>query len=472
MTKLQQLFIDGQWQRASSSHIIDVINPATEQVIDKVPLANNEDVNNAVQAAKQAFISWQHTSSEERTRLINAIVEKLVEKQGEMAAVISEEQGMPLVFANSVQAGGPIIGMASYAKLTRVMDQVQHLDNSIITKEPIGVCAFITPWNYPLHQLVGKVAPALAAGCTMVIKPSEETPLSAILFAKIIAEVGLPKGVFNLITGDGENTGNALTSHPDVDLVSFTGSTSAGIQVALNAAPTVKRVCQELGGKSPNIITLDAPLEKAVTNAVTSVMFNCGQTCVAATRVLIHHSLYSQAVKIAKQVAESLIVGSPSDKQTFMGPMCSARQKQTVLSYIQTGIDEGAALVCGGIEQPDGLPTGFYVKPTIFADVTNDMTIAREEIFGPVICFISYEDEAQAIKIANDTDYGLAAKVWAGTKENAIEIAKKIRAGQITINDGDFNYNAPFGGFKQSGNGREWGEAGLNEFIELKSMQC
>ncbi|MFT4966208.1 MAG: aldehyde dehydrogenase (NAD+) [Colwellia sp.] len=472
MVRLPQLFINGQWLDSSSNKTIDVINPATEKVIASIPLANEKDVNKAVQSAKKAFITWQQTNSDDRAGFINAIVAKLIEKRDEMAATICAEQGMPITFAHSVQAGGPILGMASYATLTQVMDQVQQIENTLVVKEPIGVCAVITPWNYPLHQLIAKVAPALAAGCTMVIKPSEETPLCALLFAKIIEEIGLPPGVINLITGDGVTTGSALTCHPDVDLVSFTGSTSAGIQVALNAAITVKRVCQELGGKSANIITPEAPLEQAVTDAVTSVMFNCGQTCVAATRVLIHQSQYQQAIAIAKKVAESFIIGDPLDKDTFMGPLCSAKQQQSVLSYIQKGLDEGANLITGGIERPQGLNTGFYVKPTIFSEVTNNMVIAREEIFGPVICFMAFDDLPQAIDIANDTDYGLAAKVWAGSKEQAIIIAKQIRAGQITLNGGDFNFNAPFGGFKRSGNGREWGEAGLDEFIELKSMQC
>lgn len=472
MNSTKKLYINGQWVSAQSEQTIAVINPATEATIGTIALANNKDVDSAVHAARKAFSSWQNTSSKERAKYIRAIVEKLSSRQEELAAVITEEQGIPLNFSHSVQVGGPILGLSIYADLAQEMDKTELLNNSLIIKEPIGVCALITPWNYPLHQLIAKVGPALAAGCTMVIKPSEETPLNAIAFARIIDEIGLPAGVFNLVTGDGETTGNYLTQHPDVDLVSFTGSTRAGIQIAKNAAPSVKRVCQELGGKSPNIITKEAPLQQAITDAVTSVMFNSGQTCVAATRVLIHQSQYHQAVEIAKQVAESLTIGDPTDKATFMGPMCSKRQQQIVHSYIQKGIDEGAILVTGGINKPSGIESGFYISPTIFSAVTNDMTIAQEEIFGPVLCMLPYQDIEQAIEIANDTKYGLAAKIWADSKENAIAIAKHIRAGQITINGGNFNYQAPFGGFKQSGNGREWGVAGLSEFTELKAIQC
>jgi aldehyde dehydrogenase (NAD+) len=472
MIEKHSMYINGLWQESSDNKVIDVINPDTEQIIGLIPIANSQDVDNAAQAAKTAFISWQQISSEQRADYIKAIANKLIEYQNEMAEIISAEQGIPLTFAKSVQVAGPIHGMLSYVDICKTLDDVQQIGNSTITKEAIGVCGLITPWNYPLHQLIGKVAPALAAGCTMVVKPSEETPLSTLFFAKLIDEVALPKGVFNLITGNGETTGNALTQHPDIDMISFTGSTSAGIKIAINAAPTVKRVCQELGGKSPNLIAPNTPLEQAISDAITSVMFNSGQTCVAATRVLIHQNDYQQAINLAKQVAESLIVGRPTDETSFMGPMCSAKQKATVLNYIQKGIDEGARLVTGGLEMPDGLNKGFYVKPTVFANVNNDMVIAREEIFGPVICLIPYKNLAQALEIANDSDYGLAAKVWAETKEQAIEIAKSIRAGQITINGGQFNYLAPFGGFKRSGNGREWGKAGLNEYVELKSMQC
>ncbi|QBY05882.1 aldehyde dehydrogenase family protein [Thalassotalea sp. HSM 43] len=472
MASCQKLLINGRWVEAHSKTQLDVINPATEKTIASIAIANEQDVNDAVDAAKEAFKTWQYVSSDERGRYIEAIVTKLSEKRADMAATISSELGMPIVLSDMVQTGGPLTGMLPYAALAKSMDTQEHIDNSIVIKQAIGVCALITPWNFPLHQLIAKVAPALAAGCTMVVKPSEETPLNAIMFAEILQQVGLPAGVFNLVTGDGETTGNALTKHPDVDLVSFTGSTSAGVNVALNAAPSVKRVCQELGGKSANIISPTAPLEQAISDAIISVMFNSGQTCVAATRVLVHQSQYQQAVDIAKAVTETLIVGEPDNEQSFIGPLCSAKQQQSVLNYIQTGINEGATLITGGLEKPDGLDKGFYVKPTVFADVENDMVIAQQEIFGPVVCFIAYQDIEHAIRIANDSQYGLAAKVWAETQDQAVDIAKHIRAGQITINGGNFNYNAPFGGFKQSGNGREWGAAGLNEFIELKSMHC
>ena len=471
MKKYENLYINGQWIQATGDNFTSVINPATEEVIATTHNASEDDVTMAIASAKEAFKTWSQTSSEERAKYIKALAEKLAEKQNEMGVLISSEQGIPEPFAIQIQAGGPILGMSSFIERTKIMDETEVIGHSTVYKEPIGVCGLINPWNYPLHQLVGKVAPALAAGCTMVVKPSQEAPLNAYLFAELVDEIGLPAGVFNLVAGQGRTVGNMLSSHPDIDMVSFTGSNGAGASVSLAAAPTIKRVCLELGGKSANIITPTAPLQEAVTAGVTSVMFNCGQTCIATTRMLIQQDQYEEAVAIAKAVAESLPVGDPTNHENFMGPMCSEAQKNTVLDYINKGIDEGARLVTGGVEMPEGLNKGFYVKPTIFADVTNDMVIAQEEIFGPVLCIIPYTDIDNAIEIANDSDFGLSGGVWAGDNEEATNIARRIRTDHININGGQHNYEAPFGGYKQSGNGREWGDEGLSEFIEIKSIQ-
>jgi aldehyde dehydrogenase (NAD+) len=351
------------------------------------------------------------------------------------------------------------------------MEESKEVGNSVVIKEPIGVCAMINPWNYPIWQMIGKVAPAIAAGCTMVVKAASQTPSHLFIFAEMCDAVGLPPGVFNMIHGSGREIGAVLSSHPEVDLVSFTGSTSAGIQVSNMAAPDVKRVCLELGGKSPFIITEEADLDAAVNFGINDVMVNTGQTCNALTRMIVHDSRYEEAVELAKSRAEALVVGDPTDPGVFVGPMSSAGQKQTVLDYINQAVSDGARLVTGGTDMPEGLTTGNYVLPTIFADVTNDMTIAQEEVFGPVLVMIKYSTIDQAIEIANDTPYGLASAVWAGDKDKATSIARRIRAGQCSINGGDANHEAPFGGYKESGNGREFGEEGLHEYCELKAMQ-
>ena len=469
MDNNNKFYIDGQWVDATGEGRIEVINPATEEVIATVARGGQEEVDAAVAAARKAFDGWAATPSARRAELIGALAQKMGETMPEMGALISSEQGMPVHMATMIQAGGPTLAMGKYAEMTSLMDKVEQSGTSVIYKEPIGVCAFITPWNYPLHQVVGKVAPALAAGCTMVLKPSVETPLSAVRFTELLDEVGFPPGVFNLVNGSGSVVGEALSAHPDVDMVSFTGSTWAGTRVAEVAAKTVKRVTLELGGKSALIITEDAPLTEAVQFGVQHVMSNCGQTCVALTRMLVPESRYEEAVAIAKAFSESLKVGVPVDEDSFMGPLVSKRQLEDVESYIRKGVDEGARLVTGG-ERPADLDKGYYLKPTIFADVNNQMTIAREEIFGPVLCLIPFKDEGDAVEIANDTPYGLSGGVWAGDQAQAIRIAKRLRTGQVSVNGGSFTYDAPFGGYKTSGNGREWGEAGLDEYVELKAM--
>jgi len=464
------LFIDGRWQKPSGQGIAEVINPATEEVCGRVPLGDERDVDNAVAAARRAFAAWSRTPSSVRAGYIRALVGQLRHRADEMAAVITTELGMPVQWSRSVQVDGPIIGLEQYVELAGLMDEVREVGNSLVMREAVGVCAFINPWNYPLHQLIGKLAPALAAGCTVVVKPSQDTPLHAFLLAQMIEDIGLPAGVFNLVSGPGSKVGEALAKHPDVDMVSFTGSTGAGVRVAQAAAPSVKRVCLELGGKSALLIAEDADLAAAVRYGVQDVMINSGQTCTALTRMLLPASRYAEAVELALEQTLNLRMGDPLDPQSFLGPMCSAGQKRTVLDYIKVGQEEGARLLCGG-DAPATFERGFYVSPTLFADVDNRMRIAQEEIFGPVLCLIPYADEAQAIQIANDSPFGLSSGVWAGTAERALELGRQMRAGQCFLNGSAFNYQAPFGGYKQSGNGREWGEEGLNEFVEVKAIQ-
>ncbi|MBY4678180.1 aldehyde dehydrogenase family protein [Marinobacterium sp. CAU 1594] len=470
MKSYTELYIDGGWTPANGQDRA-VINPATEAIIASVREADASDVDRAVSAARRAFDSWAATSAEQRSRYIAAICDKLEQRQEQLARTITEEMGMPLHLSRGWQVAGPISGMRAYIERAYLMEQLSGDSHSVISREPIGVCAFITPWNVPLHQLVGKVAPALAAGCTMVLKPSEMTPLHAYLFAEVVDEVGLPAGVFNLVCGDGPAVGAPLCRHPQVDMVSFTGSTGAGVKIAQAAAPSIKRVCQELGGKSPFIITEDADFSAAIEYGVRDVMVNSGQICCSLTRMLVPQNRYQEAVELARQVAEGLQVGDPMDDNSFMGPLSSAAQRERVRSYISRGVEEGATLVTGGMEPPVGLDQGYYVRPTIFANVDNRMAIAREEIFGPVLCLIPYRDIDEAISIANDTPYGLSAAVWAADAEQAQQIGRKIRAGQVNVNGGGWNYTAPFGGYKQSGNGREWGDEGLAEFVEIKSMQ-
>jgi acyl-CoA reductase-like NAD-dependent aldehyde dehydrogenase len=466
-----KFYINGQWIAPNGTGTIDVINSTTEDVMGRVPEGTAEDINAAVAAAKAAFESWAATPVAERANYLQAIADKLKARQSEIADLIADEVGMPLPLATAVQAGLPIAVANSYVQLLNNFSFEEQVNNSLIVREPVGVVACITPWNYPLHQVVAKVAPALAAGCTVVLKPSEVAPLTAFVLAEIIDEVGLPAGVFNLVTGFGPVVGEALAAHPDVDMVSFTGSTRAGKRVSELAAQSIKRVALELGGKSANVILDDADFAKAVSSGVANCYFNSGQTCSAHTRMLVPKAKHDEAVQIAKATAEKFKPGDPKADGTRLGPLISATQQERVRNYIQKGIDEGATLVTGGIEAPEGLSIGYFVRPTIFANVTNSMTIAQEEIFGPVLSIIPYEDEDDAVRIANDTVYGLAGGVWSSDPERAKRVARRLRTGQVDINGGKFNPLAPFGGYKQSGNGREFGKFGLEEFLEVKAMQ-
>jgi len=467
-----KFYIAGQWLENTSGNSLDVVNPATEEVIAQVACGDDELVDVAVAAAKKAFPAWSNTSSKVRSEIIQKISSEMDRRQDELVTAVSQTMGCPEHIASWLQIEGAIYAMALFAENTSITEVQEQGDKCILVKEPIGVCAFINPWNFPLHQFVGKVGAALAAGCTMVVKPSEQTPWQDFIMTEIISSVladfNVPAGVFNLVPGTGVIVGDALSRHQDIDMVSFTGSTQAGIKVAQAAAPTVKRVMQELGGKSPFIITESANLADAVKYGVEDVMLNSGQSCNTLARMLIPQTKYDEAVTLAKNVAQGFTIGMTDD--AFLGPVSSKTHKQRVLSYIQVGIDEGATLVCGGIDAPTSLEKGFYIQPTIFANVTNNMRIAQEEIFGPVLCMIPYSTIDEAIEIANDTPYGLSSAVFAKDDEEAINIAKKIRAGQCMINGGEFNYLAPFGGYKQSGNGREFTSMGVDEFLETKAM--
>jgi len=451
--------------------MFDVINPTTEEVFARIPAGTPDDVNLAVAAAKAAFPSWSTTPASERAALLGLVVEKLSARREEIANVIADEIGTPIAIATAVQAGLPIAVLNSFVKLLEDFQFEEQIGNSLVVREPVGVVGCITPWNYPLHQVIAKVGAALAAGCTVVLKPSEVAPLTAFILAETIHEAGIPAGVFNLVTGLGLIVGEELASHSDIDMISLTGSTRAGRQVSAAAAVTLKRVALELGGKSANIILDDADLARAVSNGVGNCFFNSGQTCSAQTRMLVPRSRYEEAVQIAKTAAEKYTPGDPRDNGVRLGPLASQSQRERVRIYIRKGIEEGATLVTGGTEPPAGLEIGYFVRPTIFANVDNSMTIAQEEIFGPVLCIIPYEDDDDAVRIANDCIYGLAGGVWSGDTERAKRVARRLRTGQVDINGGKFNPVAPFGGYKQSGHGREFGRYGLEEFLEVKSLQ-
>ncbi len=471
MKVYDKLYINGAWVAPIGKGLIDATCASTEEVVTRIPEGAKEDAERAIAAARAAFDSWSQTPVATRVDFLEQLAAGMETRKKDVALAIATEVGMPLKMANAIQASLPIGAAKTYAELLKHFQFEEQIGNSLIVREAIGVVAAITPWNFPINQIMLKVAPALAAGCTVVLKPSEVAPSTAFILAEVLHDIGLPAGVFNLVTGYGPVVGEVLAAHPDVDMVSFTGSTRAGRRVAEVASQTVKRVALELGGKSPHVILEDADLEKAVKAGVNECFLNSGQACIAPTRMLAPKSKYEEVVKLAKAAAEGFTVGDPINGDVKLGPLISAVQRDRVRDYIRQGVKEGARLVTGGPEAPAGLDKGYYVKPTVFADVNNDMTIAREEIFGPVLTIIPFDDENDAIRIANDTIYGLGGNVWAGTREHGIEVAKKIRTGQISVNGGRYNPLAPFGGYKQSGLGREAGRFGLEEFLEVKSLQ-
>jgi len=465
-----QHYIDGGWVDPVEARPFEVINPATEEPIARIALGSAKDVDLAVQAARRAFTSYSETTRDERIALLEAIVGAYQKRYDEIAETISREVGAPLWLSKAAQAATGLGHLTQALDVLRSYPFEEERGTTLLRREPIGVCGFITPWNWPVNQIMCKVAPALAAGCTMVLKPTEVAPLNALILAEIFHEAGVPAGVFNLVNGDGPTVGQAIATHPEVDMVSFTGSTRAGIEVARAAAPTVKRVTQELGGKSPNIILDDADLAAAVGGGLMGCTLNSGQSCNAPTRMLVPADRHDEALAIARSAAEGLAVGDPFAEGSRLGPVVSEAQWNRVQGLIQKGIDEGATLVAGGPGRPEGLERGYYVRPTVFGNVRNDMTIAREEIFGPVLSILPYRDEDEAVEIANDTPYGLCGYVSSGDPERARRVARRIRAGQIALNGANPDFSAPFGGYKQSGNGREWGAFGFEEFLETKAV--
>lgn len=465
-----KFYIDGEWIDPATPATLDVINPTTEEPFATISMGSAADVEKAVAAAKAAFDSFSQTTVQERIELLGAILGEYAKRYDDIASAISTEMGAPIWLSKAAQAA---TGQAHFATALEILKNFAWEEKKgayLLRKEAVGVCGLITPWNWPINQISCKVAPALAAGCTMVLKPSEVAPVNAIILAEILDAAGVPNGVFNLVNGDGLGVGSAMSSHPDIHMMSFTGSTRAGILVAKAAADTVKRVAQELGGKSANIVLEDADLQKAVAGGVSQVMTNSGQSCNAPTRMLVPKARHDEALQIAKAAAEAVKPGDPFADGTVIGPVVSEVQFEKIQGLIQKGIDEGATLVAGGTGRPDGLNAGYFVKPTIFGNVNNDMTIAREEIFGPVLTILPYETEAQAIDIANDTPYGLSGYVQSGSVDHAIEVAGKIRTGNVHINGSGPDFGAPFGGYKQSGNGREWGVLGFEEFLETKAV--
>jgi len=466
-----KFFINGQWAGPSSKETIDVHNAGTGEVMGKVPAGTEKDIEAAVAAARGALEGWSLTPAAKRAEHLQKISDGLKARAAELGSIIAQEVGMPIKLAGRIQAGLPIANFANYAKILGEFSFEEKKGNSLVVREPVGVVGAITPWNYPLHQIALKVAPALAAGCTVVLKPSEVAPFNAFILAEVIEAAGLPKGVFNVVTGFGPAAGEALVKHPQVDMISFTGSTRAGKRISEVAAATVKRVALELGGKSASVILEDADLAAAVKGTVNGCYLNSGQTCTALTRMLVPGSLYEEAAKLAVEAAKAFTLGDPMSEATRLGPLSSQMQLERVRSFIKKGVEEGADLLTGGADKPEGVPGGYFVKPTIFGKVKNSMTIAQEEIFGPVLSIIPYKDEEDAIRIANDSPYGLAGAVWSKDEGRAQKVARRIRAGQVDVNGGAFNMNAPFGGFKQSGRGREAGVYGLEEFLEYKSLQ-
>ncbi len=466
----RKFYIDGRWVDPIEPKEFTVINPATETPAGVISLGSAADVDRAVAAARRAFESFAQTSREERRALLEKILANYKKRYQDIASAIRDEMGAPMSLARGSQAGIGIGHLAAMVEVLKTFQFEERRGANRLTLEPVGVCALITPWNWPMNQVAAKVVPALAAGCTMVLKPSEFSPFSAAIWAEVLHDAGVPPGVFNLINGTGPEVGAALAAHPEVDMVSFTGSTRAGTEVAKIAAATVKRVHQELGGKSPNILLDDADFEKAVKASVEHVFQNTGQSCNAPTRLLVPAERLAQVEALARKTAESVLVGDPTSEKTTVGPVVSKIQFERVQGYISEGIKEGAKLITGGEGRPAGLEKGYFVRPTIFSDVRNDMTIAREEIFGPVLAILPYRDEEEAVRIANDTPYGLHAYVWSGDLAHANRIGRRIRAGRVTINGAAGDMSMPFGGFKRSGNGREWGEYGLRDFLEVKAV--
>ena len=470
MLEKLQFYIDGKWVDPIGADRLDVVNPATEEVYGRISLGSAADVDAAVSAASRAFDSYSQTSREERMALLQSILDVFATRHDDVAEAIMDEMGAPWGLAKNSQAASGVQHIGAALKALKNYEFEERSGTTLIVKEPIGVCGLITPWNWPINQVVLKVIPALATGCTCVLKPSEHTPISAVLYAEIIHEAGFPPGAFNLIQGDGPTVGAALSRHPDIQMISFTGSVRAGTAVTKAAADTVKRVTLELGGKSPNLVFADCDLEERVTASVQECFFNTGQSCDAPTRLLVERSCYDEVLEIAQRAAEAQAVGDPTQEGDHVGPLFDKIQFDRVQTLINVGIDEGARLLAGGPGKPDGFETGWFVKPTVFADVTNDMRIAREEIFGPVLVIIPFDDEAEAIAIANDTPYGLAAFLQTGDPERAERVAAQLRAGAVHINGGEFGYGSPFGGYKQSGNGREGGIMGLEDYQEVKTL--
>lgn len=470
MLEKLQFYIDGKWVDPVEPRTLDVINPATEEVYGRISIGSAADVDKAVAAAKRAFETYSQTTREERLELLKAILEEFTKRYDEVAEAIMDEMGAPWDLAKNAQAASGTQHIKAAIRALQNYEFEERIRVTNVVKEPIGVCGLITPWNWPMNQIAVKVAPALAAGCTMVLKPSEIAPFDAILFAEILDAAGVPAGVFNLVNGDGPGVGSAISGHPDIAMVSFTGSTRAGVLVAQNAAPTVKRVAQELGGKSANILFDDETFEKAVASGAGDMFENTGQSCDAPSRMLVPRHKMDEAAAIAAKVAAETKVGNPRDEGVEVGPVVSDVQWEKIQGLIQAGIDEGATLAAGGTGRPEGLDKGYFVKPTVFANVTNDMTIAREEIFGPVLSIIPYDDEDDAIRIANDTPYGLSGYVSCADLDTARRIASRMRTGMVHINGAWLESAAPFGGYKQSGNGREWGHHGIDEFLEVKSI--
>ena len=470
MRVYDKFYINGQWVDPVTPKSMDVINPANEQVCATISIGSAADVDKAAIAARNAFKTFGRSSREERIAILAALIEAYQNRYNDVADAISEDMGAPTKLAVEAQAATGIGHLATALEILQSYEFEEIAGNSRIIKEPIGVCGMITPWNWPINQITCKVAPALAVGCTVILKPSEVAPLSGYLFTEIVHEAGLPAGVFNMINGDGPGVGTAISSHPEVDMVSFTGSTRAGSLVAQNAAPSIKRVTQELGGKSPNILLDDVDLEAAVTRGVMHMYNNTGQSCNAPSRMLVPRAQLEAAEAIAAKVSESVVVGDPKAETTTMGPVVSEVQFNKIQGLIQAGIDEGAKLVCGGVGRPEGLEHGFYIRPTVFSNVSNDMTVASEEIFGPVLVMMPYDSIEEAIAVANDTPYGLAGYVQGNNMDEVMDVASQIRAGNININGNSGDLHTPFGGYKQSGNGREWGAHGFTDYLEVKAL--